>query len=306
MEPILKKHRKAIIILELEPKSNYKDKDPAKLKASFDQSIANKNITEALAVQKEIFRRVLYHQAPEGFIEKLEVPEQLEFGLLKNNMAAFKYQENVIDLFETLKQFKRMEDIMPSSHRIKYNICVLELKGWLSAEITVDPADLYQRIQDLNKTTVDKRLVKRMLINYHIINSEVLMAQRKYQEKDKSLKFISDNYTFLNLSDQDLLSLAQYFVEFGHSDWSRKFLYQYVKKLGASEDLLFYYLNLTITRSELNESKDYNAIMLNAINVNRQRYCNLFNTSGKDGGITFQLLENDYLKRTYCDNCAKK
>ncbi|MBX9851596.1 MAG: hypothetical protein K2X86_07530, partial [Cytophagaceae bacterium] len=82
LEPILKKHRKAIIILELEPKSLFKDKDPAKLKAAFDQSIANKNISEALILQREIFKRILYNEVPENYLAQLEVPAQVEFGLL--------------------------------------------------------------------------------------------------------------------------------------------------------------------------------------------------------------------------------
>ncbi|MBX9851027.1 MAG: hypothetical protein K2X86_04630 [Cytophagaceae bacterium] len=210
-----------------------------------------------------------------------------------------------MELFETLKQFKKLQDLLPNNHRIKYNICVLQLKGWLSSEIIIDPAVLYQDIQNLNKTPVDKRLIKRLLINYHIINSELLMSQRKYAEKDKSLKFIYDNYVFLNLSDQDILSLSQYFVEYGHSDWAQKFLFNYVKKVDTNEDILFYYLNMTIVSPTVTMDKFYHSIMLNAMTSNKKRFCNLFNTSGKDGGITFQLLENENLKKTFCESCLK-
>lgn len=44
--------------------------------------------------------------------------------------------------------------------------------------------------------------------------------------------------------------------------------------------------------------------MLNAININKERYCKLFNAVEK-GGVKFQLLENEYLKNTYCENCEE-
>ncbi len=303
LEPILKRHRKAVILLELVPKRKYKDQDSEKLKASFDQSLADKNISEALALQQEIFRRVFYHEVPENYLDRLEVPEQIDYGLIKNNFAAYKYQENIMDLFETLKQLRRLQDLMPNDHHIHYNICALQLQGWLSSDIVVDPAQLLNDILALNKMPVDKRLVKRLLINYHILNSASLMSKRKYAEKDKSLKYIYDNYAFLNLSDSDVLSLVQYFVQYGHSDWAKQFLVHIVKKIDANEDLLFYYINLTISNEEETSSKDYRAIMLNAINRNQKRYCTLFKSNSTEGGITFQLLENAYLKKTYCENC---
>ena len=44
--------------------------------------------------------------------------------------------------------------------------------------------------------------------------------------------------------------------------------------------------------------------MLNAINMNNDRFCKLFSSSLSDG-VTFQLLENEYLRKTYCENCNK-
>ena len=70
----------------------------------------------------------------------------------------------------------------------------------------------------------------------------------------------------------------------------------------VDEDLLFYYLNLTIINKELTQSSDYRIIMLNALNMNQERYCKLFNPYG-EGGVTFQLLEDEYLRNTYCENC---
>jgi len=75
-----------------------------------------------------------------------------------------------------------------------------------------------------------------------------------------------------------------------------------VNQVDVDEDLLFYYLNLTLIDNKLINRPDYRAILLNAININPSRYCALFNSSSK-GGITFQLLDNKFLRDTYCENC---
>ena len=42
--------------------------------------------------------------------------------------------------------------------------------------------------------------------------------------------------------------------------------------------------------------------MLNTINVNKTRFCNLFNST-KKGRVTFQILQDEYLRDVYCENC---
>jgi hypothetical protein len=41
---------------------------------------------------------------------------------------------------------------------------------------------------------------------------------------------------------------------------------------------------------------------LNAINLNKVRFCKLFDPVEKDG-LTFQLMENAFLRDTYCESC---
>lgn len=79
-----------------------------------------------------------------------------------------------------------------------------------------------------------------------------------------------------------------------------KLLGKKARTIDIDEDLLFYYLNLTLVNKTLTKKLDYRTIMLNAINMNKTRFCNLFN-SVENGGVTFQLLEDDYLRKTFCE-----
>ena len=76
------------------------------------------------------------------------------------------------------------------------------------------------------------------------------------------------------------------------------------RKIDVDEELLFYYLNLTVINPKNTNSEAYRTTMLNAINLNQKRFCMLFDPFGK-GGINFQLLRDEYLKSTYCENCNK-
>jgi hypothetical protein len=74
------------------------------------------------------------------------------------------------------------------------------------------------------------------------------------------------------------------------------------RSIDINEDLLFYYLNLTLINKELTKESDYRTILLNANNMNKERFCKLFN-SVENGGVTFQLLEDEYLRKSYCETC---
>ena len=112
-------------------------------------------------------------------------------------------------------------------------------------------------------------------------------------------------YKNFPLSDYDYISLAQFFSYYANSDLSVKLLENKAKTIDIDEDLLFYYLNLTLIDKDLTEDENYRTIMLNAININKERFCKLFNSIEK-GGVTFQLLEDDYLSDTYCENCENQ
>lgn len=302
LEPYLRKHRKAILHISLEKKVKYMEEDTSKLHKLFDELVTKKNIKEAIEVQQLIFTKVREHKIPNNFIKELEIPEKLEFGMLLNNTAVFNYRQAESDLFSTINQFQKLLELMPGNVRIRYNLCVLQLQAWIVGEAAVDPVKLKNEIISLEKAGIDPILIKRLMVNYHIILSEYQQRERNYVEKDKTVKYIYNNYTILNLSDRDALSLSQYFVAYHKYDWAEKLLAKYAIKIDVEEDLLFYYINLTIAQPKITAAKSYRAIMLNAINQNRERYCNLFKPFGK-GGISFQLLDNEYLKKTYCENC---
>ncbi|MBN2484617.1 MAG: hypothetical protein JXB34_01455 [Bacteroidales bacterium] len=302
LEPYLQKHRKAIIILDLQKKDKYESMPVIELIELFSKSVSEMNLEQAIDIQNSIFEKVRNHEIPTNYIDKLEIPQKSEFSLLLNKNSIFKYLMNELDIYNTYKELTELQDLIPKDGHIKYNICALKFKVWLLGESAVNPIDFKKEIGDLKKFGIPDNLVKRMLINYEIIMCEYYMIQGDFANKDKSLKYIYSNYKYIPLSDFDYLSLAQYFASYTKYDWATKLLEKKVKSVDIDEDLLFYYLNLTLIDEKMTKRTDYRTILLNAYNINPSRFCAIFEPFGQ-GGVTFQLLENEYFRKTYCENC---
>lgn len=304
LEPMLQKHRKAIITIDLEKKNELQSMSDDELISSFKKSIADKNLALASSIQNQVFQRISSQSSPSNLIDKLEIPKQKEFGNIINNNKAFNYIYNNEDPYQTLLDFESLDALMPKNGHIKYNICVLKFRTLLVGKGMIDPIKFQKEVTDLKLYGIDPKLIKRMLINYNIIMCEYYMHKGDYVNKDKCLNYIVSNYKNIPYNPLDIINVAQYLVAYSKYDQAIKTVYPYVKTVDCNEDILFYYINLTIVRSEIIQKNDFRNILLNAYNVNPKRFCKLFN-SYDNGGVTFQLLSNDYLKRSYCESCKK-
>jgi hypothetical protein len=231
------------------------------------------------------------------------VPNQLKYMTFLNKNAAYKYVLEEPQLLIVYNELLKLEKLAPKDKRVKYNLAVTKIKLWRFKAMDIDDKKLKAQIRALLNYGISDALVSRILVNYHIVIAEKLMRKRDYPNKDKAVKFIESNYKKFQFSDYDYLSLAQFFSYYANTDLSVALLKDKVKQIDTDENLLFYYLNLTIINPELTKTSDYRTIMLNALNMNKTRYCKLFNPFG-EGGVTFQLLEDDYLRNTYCESCT--
>lgn len=302
LEAYLKNHRKAVVVLELQKKDKYKDLTSGELITVFNESVQDKNLDKAIEIQNSIFEKIENAEIPVSTIQQLTIPKQTEFGTLLNKNIMFQFFLSQTEIYETLLKLEELESLLPKDGHVKYNICAIKFKVWLLGEQAIDPIEFKKQITNLSKYKISSTLIKRLLINYHIIMSEHFMKNGDFVNKDKSLKYIYSNYKYTPLTDVDYLSIAQYLSSYTKYDWATKILAKRVKNINVDEDLLFYYLNLTLRDSKLTKRSTYRTIMLNAINLNPNRYCKIFDAKSK-GGASFQLLENDYLRKTYCENC---
>ena len=104
------------------------------------------------------------------------------------------------------------------------------------------------------------------------------------------------------LTYNDRLRIAQYFGEYYQYEQAEQIMRPVVENKDIPSDLLFYYLNVTITHKKYYKNDYYQALINRAKKIDMPRFCNFFRSSNA-GGISFQLLQEERLKNIYCNTC---
>lgn len=303
LEPILKAHRKAVVTVDFRRKDGASGISDQQIVKRFEQAIAERNIAHARELQNTVIDRIMDEELPSSFLDRLDIPVQREFSNLLNSRAAFRYFEDPRDAFTAYTAMLDLQRMLPEDAHINYNLCAIKFRVWLQGgSEAVDPALFKREIEGLRAKGIAEPLVQRMLVNHAIIMAEIHMHQGDYVKKDERMDYIHRNYRNLPMGEQDYLSLAQYFASFANYDKSLSVIEPRLTNVEANEDLLFYYLNLTIFDPERTKRPETQQIVQNAITKNKQRFCGLFQPFGS-GGITFQLLDDPYLFGTFCETC---
>ncbi|MCU0429650.1 MAG: hypothetical protein MUF42_06725 [Cytophagaceae bacterium] len=303
LEKYLKNHRKAILQLELQKKVSLNDTNPLHIKKAFQRDLDSNRISQALKLQYEIFENIEAGRLKDSIWSLIDIPEKPSLAALLLNREVFSYNRHTKEARQAEQSMVALQKLMPSNTQLQFNLAVIRVQLLYEGDTTVDADALGKQIAWLQGKVPNNRYL-RLMINYSIMQCERFQKQRNYSAKDKAIQYIYKTCPSLVLSDEDALSLSKFYVAYSKYDWAEAMLLPFAKRIDALEDLIFFYINLTIVKPRVTSTNIYRTIMLNAINRNRSRFCKLFDPFGK-GGISFQLLESEYLRKTYCENCLK-
>jgi len=301
LEPMLAKQRKVLVSVYLRKNSIFSNTDTTELVNDLRKAVADGNADRAAEAQRAMFRRIADHSAPPTLLDRVEIPHKKEFVLLLDQQASLHYFLDPSAALASYHELEALNTEFPNDPHLRYNLIALKFRVWKDGSLEVNADNFLREINALKTLGIPDPLVRRMQVNYHIILADQHMRDGRYAQKDEDLAFVEANYPRLTLTDNDLLSLAQYFASYGDYAKARALIQPRLTHINVSEDLLFYYLNLTLTDASLTAQPAYRKVMLNAINSDRHRFCDLFEPFGK--GITFQLLDDPYLKKSWCEEC---
>lgn len=303
MEPILSRHRKAVLHLILKRKDTLSFDNPEKLILQFKDAIRDSMPEKAADVQNAIYNKIIKGQFPGELADKIEFPEHDSYVPMANGMGVFNYMTGRSNIQTTLKLFTSLNRQMPDNGKVKYNMCVAKLLTWDAGRRSFDHKNLKEEIGHLYDLKVDPKLISKLLLNYHILLSEYYMNITYYDLKDKAVKYIFSNYSTTTINEYDALDLAKYLASYGNEKWARMVLKPYVSAEQVNEEIIFYYIHLGIVNPIVARSGTFGNVLEKAYKINAPRLCKLFHTRGH-GGITFQLLREAKLKKKYCELCS--
>jgi len=303
LEPILSAHRKAVISIGLEKKVNPLTGSPEMLKQLFGESIKEKQIDQALYLQQLAFERVSNKALPENFLGQLEIPQSAVYGTLLTNLAVFKAEINPENLAASVQAFEALLQLLPGNPNIQYNLAVTRLNQWAISERQGDRRAIQSLVQKVERSKLPADLVRNLKVNYNIILTKYLNDEGNYSGKNRSLRFIFNEYRSASLEDEQLLRLAKYMTHYSQFDWAKALLKKRVQEEDVSTDVVYYYLNLTIADTRNTRRPDYQKVLGNAVERDKSRFCKLFKAKPQ-GGVTFQLLDDPNLKKKFCEQCS--
>ncbi len=303
LEPILSKHRKAEISIALEKRVNPKTGDPAILKRLFAESIEAQKIEQALYLQQLAFERINSKELPESFLGELTVPESAIYGSLLSAKASHLVEQQPEDLTMAALAFEKLVKLMPDNEEVLHNLTVVRLRQWAKSEQEINRRDIQNLINKVERSGIPEDLARTLKVNYHIVLTKYLNDEGNYAAKNRSLRYIFNEYRRVDLPDEQLLKLAKYMTHYSQFDWARTLLKPRAAHAEASTDLVFYYLNLTIADPRNTRRPDYQKVMDTAAQRDQSRFCRLFKAKPQ-GGVTFQLLDDANLKRKFCQVCS--
>lgn len=299
LEPILKEHRKAVITIYINRNNDLENITGESLITQFKKAIDGKDTKTASAIQREVFDRIADNRLPGNYLDKLEIPRAKDYLFLLNNQETYRYSLNPGKEEAIIERLEELLKLDPTDKKIKYNICSLTFNVWKNDSGYIAANDF---LQEINELKVASALVKRMLLNYHIVYSEQTYRRFDYASKDASLEYILENYETLQLKDEETLILAKYLTYYAKKYDAIDLLENRVTKIDVNEELLFYYINLHLFTPEIFKVPALRTVVLNAITINGKRFCRFFN-SINNGGASFQLLDAAALRGLYCEYC---
>ncbi|AZQ62250.1 hypothetical protein EI427_08370 [Flammeovirga pectinis] len=301
LSPILDKHRKVDISVSLKLITEFKNTSSSQLVEMFGQSIQHNDLDRALFLQSIIQERVKYTSNKDDILEKLIVPKKPEYISILNNQIVYDFDENDNQLFSVRSSIDEMLTLLPNNFTLKFNQTVILIKLWFYTEEDLE-SEIITNLNYLKKNGVNKVDLDKIQFNYLIVKTIKAQKELNYIEKNDCIKKITRLFKSYNITEDELIRLSKFYINYSNKQYAIDLISSAAVNNSASEELLFYYLNLTIINPDYFKKDSYKEIIYKAISKNRLRFCGFFN-SMNDGGITFQLLGHPYLKKIYCEEC---
>jgi hypothetical protein len=300
LEPILAKERFAQIIMDVTyDLSGDKEKNFATV--SFNRAARSGNSTLANNVLQFITKRIKDGKYPTTVLDSLAIPLNEKNITVLNNHIYSKYQTNNSLDDDDAQTLQAIAKLQPNNAVLQYNMIFSKLKTDTNAGNSAHQAEMQQMIDQLYGK-LDSNFVNGLNIEwqFRIMESADTLPDAETRI-DACINRIKSFYNLKEATWQNAVKLAQIFARAKDYRNASAVLEPYLLQPKVGEQLIFLYIS---TASRLRE-KYYSRIFAKALDLarekNPERYCKLFG----EPFITFQVLENPAVKRSYQLSCGK-
>ncbi len=309
MEPILQKHRYARIKMDITYKLDPNNEEKYVLNR-FNKNVRENNLTQALAIQKYIFKKVVQKKYSKEAVFGQQIPEKPEFaglllnklwlsGLLMNKLWLEKYVNKDEIGEDYCNRIAKLHELAPDNFYIRYNhyYCRILFDDFKNEK---QLTDLQKDISSLYATGLKRRTVDLLNLEFQFkkiqlldtldIPSPLLLAALD------TIKVISK---LTETNWQNSLKLAYIFMGQKDYEFAAKLIEPYINKDNVFDELIFSYLSICSHLPHKYSSPKFTLAVQKAIELNPNQFCSLY----RKKKLSIQSLENPFVKELYCKTC---
>lgn len=309
MEPILQKHRYARIKMDITYKLDPENEEKYVLNR-FNKNVRENNLTQALAIQKYIFKKVVQKKYSKEAVFGQQIPEKPEFagllmnklwlsGLLMNKLWLEKYV-NKDELGEDYcNRIAKLHELAPDNFYIRYNHYYCRI---LFDEFKTEKQfnDLQRDISSMYATGLKRRTVDLLNLEFQFKKIQVLdtldIPSPLLLAALDTIKSISK---LTETNWQNSLKLAYIFMGQKDYEFAAKLIEPYINKNNVFDELIFSYLSVCSHLPHKYSSPKFTLAVQKAIELDPNRFCSLY----RKKKLSIQSLENPFVKELYCKTC---
>ncbi len=298
LEPILAKERFAQIIMDV----TYDVSGPKEQRFSevtFNKALKAGKTDLAHRIMEFIGKRVAEGVYPVSILDSLKIEENAANAPFINNRIHYQYvKTNSVDE-DDHATFTRLIKYDGANPVYQYNKVFCELKLDSNAGNPEHQAQV-QRVIDGLYGKLDSSYVNGLNIEWQFKIMESLDTLDNAEAQiDACIARIKSFFNVKDASWQNALKLAFIFSRSKDFKYAATLLEPYIKKPDVSESLVFMYISLASRIPEKYYSRPFAHALTVAKDLNKDRYCKLFGAPY----MTFQVLENPEVKKTYNASC---
>lgn len=313
LEHILANHRKAICEVYLKNESVVFPDTLQELLALFDDLLGKEQLDKLLQLQDYMIQQIRNEQLPAEVISGTKIPMQAAYGSILNNRLGYLINDQKMELEEAINRFQKIYSLDTSNLAALFNLTTLQVMHWAeklrepSSKRIVERALLEERIHRLLTSDLPKDKIEALQINFRIVLSEYQMKEKAYEEKRETVRQLINSFNLKELSPSNIVVLAQYQNSYFMFQDAYELLKPYVMDINGDLDVLFYFLNLSLTNNDWREKSHFKSAFYIASVKDKKRFCEIFSqrNSTTKRGLSFQLMRYGYLKQLYCEVCQK-
>jgi len=303
LEPLLKQHRKATVSIWMRKEIQPDISNMHSLTDFYVASLQAEHIENALKIQDAIFNLVSVEDVAANFPDSLPMPQNKKFSHVFTRDYVYRYKTGLVDHIKLFDLFNELQKIYPTDPAIRFNLAELTFRRWMGGDPQITTDSVTSIINNLQQFDIPVWAKNRLLINFHLVSIRQSMADTDARKRLRSARAIRNLYTSAFTTDHEIVNLARFFAAYRQNDVAERLLRPYARNSNPDEDLLYFYIILTINEATTVNMRWYHDLLEKAHELNPERFCNLFQPVSYPGSAGISLLFRDRIKELFCENC---